>query len=81
MKKENLLKFKELLLTEKERLVGKSKKVVSEDFMRQSHEPADEADVSSSVIDQSLTIRLLTREARLLIKTEKALNKIECGIF
>ena len=75
VKKENLLKFKELLLTEKERLVGKSKKVVSEDFMRQSHEPADEADVSSSVIDQSLTIRLLTREARLLIKTEKALNK------
>ena len=81
VKKENLLKFKELLLKEKERIVEKSKEVFSEDLIEQKNEPADEADISSSTFDQSLNIRLLNREARLLKKIEKALNKIEYGVF
>jgi DnaK suppressor protein len=61
-------------MAEKEKLIEKSKKVISEEIMKQSGEPADEADISSSTIGQSLTIRLLSREAALL-------NKIECGSF
>jgi DnaK suppressor protein len=61
-------------MAEKERLIEKSKKVISEEIMKQSGKPADEADISSSTIGQSLTIRLLSREAALL-------NKIECGSF
>lgn len=68
-------------MAEKEKLIEKSKKVISEEIMKQSGEPADEADISSSTIGQSLTIRLLSREAALLNKIEKALNKIECGSF
>ncbi len=81
VKKENLLKFKELLLKEKERIVEKSKEVVSEDLIEQNNKPADEADISSSTFDQALTIRLLSRDANLLKKIEKTLNKIEYGVF
>jgi DnaK suppressor protein len=81
VKKENLLKFKGLLLKEKERIVEKSKEVVSEDLIKQNNKPGDEADISSSTFDQSLTIRLLSREARLLKKIEKTLKKIECGNY
>jgi DnaK suppressor protein len=61
-------------MAEKEKLIEKSKKAISEEIMKQSGKPADEADISSSTIGQSLTIRLLSREAALL-------NKIECGSF
>ncbi len=81
MRRRELQKFKKFLLEEQERLVEKLGGAVLEDFMEQSNEPADEADASSSIIDQSLTIRLLSRESRLLNKIEKALNKIECGSF
>ena len=81
MRRKDLQEFKKLILKEKERIVEKSRKVVSEDFMRQNHEPADEADISSSTFDQSLTVRMLCREARLLKKIEKALNKIAYGNF
>lgn len=74
VKKGDLLRFKKLLMAEKERLIEKSKKVISEEIMKQSAEPADEADISSSTIGQSLTIRLLSREAALV-------NKIEGGSF
>jgi len=81
VKKGDLLRFKKLLMAEKERLIERSKKVISEEIMKQSAEPADEADISSSTIGQSLTIRLLSREAALVNKIEKALNKIEGGSF
>ena len=81
MTRRDLQIFKKLLLKEKERIVEKSKEVVSENLIEQNNKPADEADISSSTFDQSLTIRLLNREARLLKKIEKALNKIECGNF
>ena len=81
MRRKDLQIFKEFLLEEQKRLVEKLGGAVSEDLIEQNNKPADEADISSSTFDQSLTIRLLSREARLLKKIEKALNKIECGNF
>ena len=81
MRRRDLQIFKKLLLKEKGRIVKKLEEVVSEDLIEQNNKPADEADISSSTFDQSLTIRLLSREARLLKKIEKALKKIECGNF
>ena len=81
MKERALQEFKKLLLKEKERIIEKSRKAISEDLIEQNYKPADEAEISSSTFDQSLTIRLLNREAHLLKKIEKALNKIECGNF
>ena len=81
MRRRDLQIFKKLLLREKGRIVKKLEEVVSEDLIEQNNQPADEVDISSSTFDQSLTIRLLSREARLLKKIEKALNKIECGNF
>ena len=73
--------FKTLLLQERERLTKKLGQAVLEDFIEGSNEAFDEADISSSSTDQTLTIRLLSRETRILKKIEKALNKIECGNF
>ena len=61
--------FKKLLMQERERLAEKLRKTVLEDF---SNEPIDEADTCASIIDQTLNIKLLNRETRLLKKIEKA---------
>lgn len=57
--------FKTLLLQERERLTKKLGQAVLEDFIEGSNEAFDEADISSSSTDQTLTIRLLSRETRL----------------
>ena len=81
MKKRDIQKFKRLLLQERERLTNKLGQTALEDFIEGSNEAFDEGDVGSSITNQTLTIRLLSRETRLLKKVEKALNKIACGNY
>lgn len=81
MKSRDIQIFKRLLLQERERLTNKLGQTALEDFIEGSNEAFDEGDASSSITNQTLTIRLLSRETRLLKKIEKALNKIECGDF
>ena len=81
MRSRDIQIFKTLLLQERERLTKKLGQAILEDFIEGSNEAFDEDDTSSSITDQTLTIRLLSRETRLLKKIEKALNKIECGSF
>jgi len=64
--------FKTLVLEERERLTKKLGQAILEDFIEGSNEAFDEDDTSSSITDQTLTIRLLSRETRLLKKIEKA---------
>lgn len=78
MRSKDIQIFKKLLMQERERLAEKLRETVLEDF---SNEPIDEADTCASIIDQTLNIKLLNRETRLLKKIEKALNKIESGDF
>jgi DnaK suppressor protein len=81
MKSRDIQMCKKLLLQERKRLTKKLEQAVLEDIKAGSNEAFDEADISSSTTDQTLTIRLLSRETRLLRKIEKALNKIESGSF
>ena len=82
MKKSDLNKLKKLLDTEKQRLLNQnSSKVVQDDIKHSTDDLADEVDLASSELNQSMTMRLRDRDRTLLFKIEKALSRIEEGTF
>jgi DnaK suppressor protein len=80
MKTEHLSKFKQLFEEQKKGLLY-SYKWINEDFALKSDEMSDEVDLSSAELEQSMRMRLRSREALFLKKIDEALDKIQAGTF
>jgi len=79
---EELQTFKNLLLTEKEKILAKSKSTVEGGSIKiDTNEMMDEVDLASATIEQNLTFRLLDRERKLLREINRALQKIKTGDY
>ena len=81
MKKKDLDRFSQRLLDEKSKILNHSEKTKQEDLTLSPDDLADEVDLASSELNQSLALRLRDRERLLLHKIETALAKIESGTF
>lgn len=81
MKKKDLVRFGELLREEKARVLNHTGKASKEEITLSTDDLADEADLASSEINQSVALRLRDRERLLLHKIEIALSKIDAGTF
>ena len=82
MNQRDLKKFKELLLSEKKKLLANAKTTM-EDSIEQvkADNVLDEGDEASAEADISMVYRLRDRERYLFKKIDKALAKIEDGSF
>lgn len=81
MKKKDLERFKERLLSQKRQIVDSGKKVLAQELNVSRDDLPDEVDLATADLTQSLTLRLKDRERALLPKIEKALTKIEKGEY
>lgn len=81
MNKKELAHFGKLLREEKARILNNAEKVVNEEIALSPDDLADEVDLASSELNQSMALRLRDRERLLLQKIEKALARVENGTF
>lgn len=81
MKKKDLERFSALLIQEKAKIMSHTAQIKSEDLTLSTDDLADEVDLASSELNQSVVLRLRDRERLLLQKIEEALAKIENGTF
>lgn len=81
MKKKELESFKKRLLEDKARLLNHTHEHQRDDLMISHDDLADEADLASNELNQSVSLRLKDRERLLLQKIEEALQKVEEGTY
>ena len=81
LKKKDLNRFAELLREEKSRILNHTEKIKLEELTLSTDDLADEVDLASSELNQSMALRLKDRERVLLHKIELALAKIEAGTY
>jgi DnaK suppressor protein len=81
MKKKDLQRFAERLRDEKTKILNHTERAKKEDITLSSDDLADEVDLASSELNQSVALRLRDRERLLLHKIEIALSKIDAGTF
>ena len=81
MNKKDLEKFAARLREDKAKVLNHTEKTKHEDLSISPDELADEVDLASSDLNQSLSLRLRDRELAMLQKIETALAKIEAGTF
>jgi len=80
MKPEQILKFKKLFEDQKTGLLY-SYKLMNEEFNLKSDDLSDEVDLASAELEQSMRMRLRSREALYMKKINEALEKIQAGTF
>lgn len=81
LKKKDLKRFREILLSRKKEILRNAQRTLSEDMTLESDDLPDEMDLASSEYLQSFTFRLRGREKTYLQKIDHALAKIEDGSF
>jgi DnaK suppressor protein len=81
MESKTVAKYKELLLRERKRLLHHANDRTESEFVLSQEDLPDETDLAASENQQSLTLSLRDREYKLLVKIEKALEKIQEGVF
>ena len=81
MNKKDLKRFKDLLVAERNSLIKKANKTLTEEATLDVNELPDEIDQASAEYNQSFIFRLRDREKYYLSKIDKALKKIEDGDF
>lgn len=69
--------FRQILLSERAKLIDNAKRTLTEDMTIDTDELADEVDLASSDYNQSLAFRLRGRERHLLGKIEESLERLE----
>ena len=80
--REELIRFKEMLLAERKKILENAKAAVLGGAIRlDTNDRMDEGDLASATIEQNLTFRLLDRERKLLTEVEHALLKIASGEY
>lgn len=79
---EELFAFKQMLMTEKNKIIANAKAAVEGGSITlDTNEMMDEVDLASATIEQNLTFRLLDRERKLLGEVEHALAKLKSGDY
>lgn len=81
LKKKDLKRFREVLLTRRREILRNAQRTLREDMTLDTDDLADEMDLSSSEYLQSFTFRLRGREKTFLAKIDHALERIENGSF
>ena len=81
MNKKELKRFEELLTEERNSIVKKANKTLTEEAALDVNELPDEIDQASAEYSQSFIFRLRDREKYYLSKIDTALKKIEDGTF
>jgi DnaK suppressor protein len=80
MKKETIRKFRKIFESQRDKILM-STRVVSEDFSVCPDDRYDEIDQATTDIEQSMRMRLRSRETLYIKKLEEALKRIEEGTF
>lgn len=79
---DEIIVFLEMLHRAKEELLLKTKsKISSGEIVLDTNEMADEVDLATAAIEQSLTLKLLDRDRHQLNEIERAIDKIAVGDF
>ena len=81
MKKRDLKRFREILLSRKKEILRNAQRTLSEDMTLESDDLPDEMDLASSEYLQSFTFRLRGREKTFLQKIDHALERIDDNTF
>jgi len=81
VRKRELDKFRKLLVSQRDQLLGAAKRAVSGDIHLDPDDFPDEIDTASSEVNLAFQGRLRERERGLLAKINLALKKIEDGVF
>ena len=81
LKKKDLKRFRDILLTRKKDILRNAQRTLSEDMTLESDDLPDEMDLASSEYLQSFTFRLRGREKVFLDKIQKAIERIDDGSF
>ncbi len=81
MKKSELKRFRTILEEKREAVVRRARETMDQDMTLDASELPDEMDLASSEYMQSFTFRLRGRERVFLQKIEKALKKLDEGVF
>jgi DnaK suppressor protein len=81
VRKRDQLRFKKLLLAQREELLRHAKRAISGDIHLDPDDFPDEMDTASSEMNLAFTGRLRERERGLLAKINGALEKIEEGVY
>ena len=81
LKKRERTAFKKQLLEQKQQLLRNAADTIENEIELSKDDMADEADLASVLIDQSLSLRLRGRERTLIEKIDHALERIEEGDF
>ncbi len=81
LKKKDLKRYRETLLTRKREILRNAQRTLSEDMTLESDDLPDEMDLASSEYLQSFTFRLRGREKTFLQKIDLAVERIDEGTF
>ncbi len=81
MNTETIVKFRNLLLEEKQRILNNSKQALKNELALSPDDLPDETDLAASEINQNLIFKLRDRERQLLAKIDEALGRMEDGTF
>jgi DnaK suppressor protein len=79
--KKDLKRFRDLMMSERAKLIKNANKTLSEEATLDVNELPDEIDQASAEYSQSFIFRLRDREKFYLSKIDKALQKIDAGDF
>jgi DnaK suppressor protein len=80
MKAEMTMKFK-MMFEEQRRNLLYSQNIIDQDFQISQDDLLDEADLTSSELEQSMRMRLRNREVLFLKKIDESLGRIAAGTF
>lgn len=81
LKTKDQVRFKKILLEERERILNNSKESMKQDLSISSDDLPDETDLAATEISQSLVFKLRDRERLMLAKISEALIRIDEGTF
>ncbi len=74
-------RYRRVLISEKQRILENSKKMLQENLNVSPDDLPDEVDLAASEINQGLNFKLRDRERKLLGKIDQALYRIENSSF
>ena len=81
MKKTELKRFRAVLEEKRDAVIRRARETMDQDMTLDASELPDEMDLASSEYMQSFTFRLRGRERVFLQKIEKAIKKLDEGVF
>lgn len=82
LSREELEKFKQLLMEERDKLFQKSQNMMrAGNIELDKNEMYDEVDLASITTEQNLTFKLMDRDRKLLAEIDHAIRKIDTGDY